>query len=98
MKPNIHPTYFQEATITCSCGAVLLTGSTVEKMHTEICSKCHPFYTGKKKVIDTTGRVDRFKKLAEKSEAKQTARLKASKAKVGDKKETVKKEKEAVAK
>lgn len=98
MKPNIHPTYFQDATITCSCGAVFLTGSTVEKMRTEICSRCHPFYTGKKKIIDTTGRVDRFKKLAEKSEAKQTARLKASKTKVGDKKETVGKEKEVVAK
>jgi large subunit ribosomal protein L31 len=78
MKSGIHPTYFKEATITCSCGAVLETGSTVETMHTEICSQCHPFYTGKKKFIDTTGRVDRFKKLAEKSEAKQVARLKAS--------------------
>lgn len=81
MKQGIHPTYFKEATIACSCGAVLVTGSTVEKMHTEICSQCHPFYTGKKKFIDATGRVDRFKKLAEKSEAKQVARLKAAKAK-----------------
>lgn len=81
MKPGIHPTYFKEATITCSCGAVLETGSTVETMHTEICSQCHPFYTGKKKFIDTTGRVDRFKKLALKSEAKQVARLKVTKAK-----------------
>ena len=81
MKQGIHPTYFKEATIACSCGAVLVTGSTVETMHTEICSQCHPFYTGKKKFIDATGRVDRFKKLAEKSEAKQIARLKASKTK-----------------
>lgn len=81
MKPDIHPTYFKEATIACSCGAVLATGSTVETMHTEICSQCHPFYTGKKKFIDTTGRVDRFKKLAEKAEEKQVARLKISKAK-----------------
>jgi large subunit ribosomal protein L31 len=93
MKPGIHPTYFKEATITCSCGAVLETGSTVETMHTEICSQCHPFYTGKKKFIDTTGRVDRFKKLAEKSEAKQIARLKVSKAK---KSETKKEEKKTV--
>ena len=81
MKSGIHPTYFQEATITCSCGAVLTVGSTTETMHTEICSQCHPFYTGKKKFVDTTGRVDRFKKLAAKSEAKQTARLKSSKEK-----------------
>ncbi|OGI15454.1 MAG: 50S ribosomal protein L31 [Candidatus Moranbacteria bacterium RIFCSPHIGHO2_01_FULL_54_31] len=81
MKPSIHPTYFTEATIACACGATLQTGSTVEKMHTEICSQCHPFYTGKKKFIDTTGRVDRFKKLAQKSEAKQVSRLKITKAK-----------------
>lgn len=82
MKPGIHPTYFKEATITCACGAVLHAGSTVETMKTEICSQCHPFYTGKKKFIDATGRVDRFKKLSLKSEAKQAARLKATKAKV----------------
>lgn len=82
MKQDIHPTYFKTATITCACGAVLHTGSTVEKMHTEICSECHPFYTGKKKFIDATGRVDRFKKLSQKSEAKQAARLKVTKTKI----------------
>lgn len=81
MKQGIHPNYFKEATITCACGAVLETGSTVETMRTEICSQCHPFYTGKKKFIDATGRVDRFKKLSLKSEAKQADRLKVSKAK-----------------
>jgi len=81
MKQGIHPTYFEQATITCSCGAVLETGSTTETMHTEICSACHPFYTGKKKFIDATGRVDRFKKLSLKSEEKQALLLKASKAK-----------------
>lgn len=79
MKSGIHPTYYAEATITCACGAVLTTGSTVESMHTEICALCHPLYTGKKKVIDTTGRVDRFKKMTEKSQAKQVARKKAPK-------------------
>jgi large subunit ribosomal protein L31 len=93
MKQGIHPTYYTKATITCACGAVLETGSTVESMHTEICAMCHPLYTGKKKVIDTTGRVDRFKKLTEKSQAKQVARKKAPKVKV-DKKETVKEKKE----
>lgn len=81
MKSGIHPTYCQEATITCACGAVLKTGSTVETMHTEICALCHPLYTGKKKVIDTTGRVDRFKKMTEKSQAKQISRKKAPKVK-----------------
>lgn len=83
MKPAIHPIYFPQATVTCSCGAVLVTGSTVETMHTEICSQCHPFYTGKKKFIDATGRVDRFKKRAEKAEVKQIASLKAAKIKGG---------------
>ncbi len=82
MKQGIHPNYYAKATITCACGAVLETGSTVETMHTEICALCHPLYTGKKKVIDTTGRVDRFKKMTEKSQAKQVARKKAPRVKV----------------
>ena len=65
MKKGLHPQYHTKATITCVCGAVYETGSTVETMHTEICSQCHPLYTGKKKIIDTTGRVDRFKKKYE---------------------------------
>lgn len=69
MKTKTHPNY-QTSTITCACGAVLSTGSTEQDMHTEICSQCHPFYTGKKKVMDTTGRVDRFKKLSEKTAKK----------------------------
>ena len=81
MKKSIHPTYHSKATITCSCGAVLTTGSTQAEMNTEICSACHPFYTGKKKMIDTTGRVDRFKKLSEKAAVKKEA-IKAKPAKV----------------
>ncbi len=96
MKKGLHPKYSTKATITCSCGAVLTTGSTTETMHTEICSQCHPLYTGKKKLIDTTGRVDRFKKLAEKSAAAQAARKKVPKVKV--EKEAPKKEKKAVKK
>lgn len=92
MKQGIHPNYFAQATVTCSCGAVLETGSTVETMHTEICSQCHPLYTGKKKLIDTTGRVDRFKKLAEKSEAAKVAHKKSLKMKAEAKKATPKKE------
>lgn len=61
MKEGIHPVY-HEATVTCNCGNTFTTGSTKEEIHVEICSKCHPFYTGKQKLIDTGGRVDRFKK------------------------------------
>lgn len=61
MKENIHPEY-KDTTITCACGEVIPTKSTRENIRVEICSKCHPFYTGKQKLVDTGGRVDRFKK------------------------------------
>lgn len=61
MKSGIHPDY-KETTITCACGNVIKTRSTKENIRVEICSKCHPFYTGKQKLVDTGGRVDRFKK------------------------------------
>ncbi len=67
MKKDIHPQYNTNATITCSCGATFKTGATKEELSIESCSQCHPAYTGKKKIVDSTGRVDRFKKLAEKS-------------------------------
>ena len=73
MQSKIHPRYFTAATISCACGSVLETGSTIEKLAVEVCSNCHPFYTGKKKVMDTTGRVERFKKMAEKAAAHQAA-------------------------
>ena len=63
MKPDIHPKY-KEIKVVCSCGNTFVTKSTIEKdeLHLEVCSNCHPFYTGKQKLLDTTGRVDRFKK------------------------------------
>ena len=64
MKADIHPTYFEIVTATCACGATFTVGSTSEKIDVEICSSCHPFYTGLEKVLDTTGRVDKFKKRA----------------------------------
>jgi large subunit ribosomal protein L31 len=70
MKKDIHPKYYPKAKITCACGNVVETGSTTEEMSVEICSACHPFYTGNKKLVDTTGRVDRFKKMAERTAAK----------------------------
>ncbi|MGN0601210.1 MAG: 50S ribosomal protein L31 [Oscillospiraceae bacterium] len=61
MRDGIHPNY-EETTITCACGNVIKTRSTKKDIKVEICSKCHPFYTGKQKLVDTGGRVDRFKK------------------------------------
>lgn len=61
MKKDIHPQYFPKAKIVCACGNVIETGSTTEFMEVEICAKCHPFYTGKEKIIDTAGRVEKFK-------------------------------------
>jgi len=61
MKADIHPDY-KETTISCACGEVIPTRSTRENIRVEICSKCHPFFTGKQKLVDTGGRVDRFKK------------------------------------
>jgi large subunit ribosomal protein L31 len=61
MKEKIHPQY-KETTITCACGNVIHTRSTKQDIHVEICSKCHPFFTGKQKLVDTSGRVDMFKK------------------------------------
>ena len=61
MREGIHPEYHQ-ATVTCNCGNTFVTGSTKENIHVEICSKCHPFFTGKQKLVDTSGRVDMFKK------------------------------------
>lgn len=73
MKKGIHPKYHEDAKIICYCGSEMETGSTQKEMHVEICSQCHPFYTGKKKMIDSTGRVDRFKKMTEKAAAKKEA-------------------------
>lgn len=62
MKEGIHPDYTSEAVVKCACGETFTTGSTRKTLHVEICSKCHPFFTGRQKLIDTGGRVDRFKK------------------------------------
>jgi large subunit ribosomal protein L31 len=61
MKDNIHPRY-APTTITCACGNVIETRSTAKDIHVEICSACHPFFTGKQKLVDTAGRIERFRK------------------------------------
>lgn len=61
MKEGIHPKY-KEVKAVCACGETFITGSTKDKIHVDICSKCHPFFTGKQKIVDAEGRVDKFKK------------------------------------
>jgi len=61
MKKDIHPSYNTDAKIICACGNVITTGSTENEIKTELCSQCHPFYTGKQKLVDSAGRVDKFK-------------------------------------
>jgi large subunit ribosomal protein L31 len=61
MKKDIHPKFFANAKVTCACGNVFAIGSTLEKIDVEICSNCHPFYTGADKIMDSAGRVGRFK-------------------------------------
>ena len=62
MKQKIHPQYHEETTVSCACGHSFVVGSTEKEIRTELCSACHPFYTGKAKFVDTAGRVDKFKK------------------------------------
>ena len=72
MKKKIHPEY-KESTINCACGEVIHTRSTKPNIRVDICSKCHPFFTGKQKLVDSAGMVDKFKKRYEKNEAKKRA-------------------------
>jgi len=100
MKKNIHPNY-GPAVIVCACGNRVETQSTVPEMQVEICSACHPFYTGQKKIVDTAGRVDRFTRRLERAKslqedlkkitaAKKPKKAKAEKKKVASKKKTKK--------
>lgn len=89
MKTDIHPTWYPEAQVTCACGTNFKTGSTLPSLRVDICSKCHPLFTGQQKFVDTLGQVDRFIKKTEISKAKQEERkkiLEARKSKVAEKK------------
>ncbi|PJE64004.1 50S ribosomal protein L31 [Candidatus Roizmanbacteria bacterium CG10_big_fil_rev_8_21_14_0_10_45_7] len=65
MKATIHPKYYPQATVTCGCGNTFTVGSTREKINVEICSKCHPLYTGETRLVDTMGQVEKFKKRSD---------------------------------
>ncbi|MAG44346.1 50S ribosomal protein L31 [bacterium] len=70
MKKKIHPKYYNKTQVKCACGASFKVGSTIPKINTEVCSQCHPFYTGDQKLVDTTGRVERFKSILKKHKQK----------------------------
>ena len=74
MKPDIHPTYYPNARVICSCGATWLTGCTVEEMRSDVCSTCHPFYTGEQRIVDTAGQVERFMKRLERRQSETAKR------------------------
>ncbi len=74
MKKDIHPTYHSDAKISCACGNTLDVGSTIEAISVELCSQCHPFYTGKQKIIDTARRVEKFQARASKKAEKVTGK------------------------
>lgn len=90
MKKDTHPEYNAKAKVTCVCGNSFTTGSTLKELKIEICSNCHPFYTGKQKIMDTAGRVDRFKRLTEQQAeiAKTRKGKKVKKAKAAKRKTT----------
>jgi large subunit ribosomal protein L31 len=74
MKANIHPKYYPTAKVICSCGATWLTGSTVPEIRTDVCSTCHPFYTGEQRIVDTAGQVERFMKRLERRQSESARR------------------------
>lgn len=69
MKKDIHPTYYPKAKVTCACGNAFTVGSTMKEIKVELCSACHPFYTGKQKLVDSARRVEKFKEKMEKKAA-----------------------------
>jgi large subunit ribosomal protein L31 len=82
MRENIHPKYFEDAIIVCACGNTWKTGSTRKEIRTDVCSRCHPFFTGEQRIVDTEGQVDRFyrklqarKQFQDQSEARDASRL-----------------------
>jgi len=72
MKPKIHPKWYPNARVICACGNTFTVGSTVPEIHTDVCSACHPFYTGEQRIVDTAGQVERFLRRLERGEELRT--------------------------
>lgn len=79
MKEGIHPQWYPQAQVICACGNTFTTGATVPVIHTDICSNCHPFFTGEQRIVDTAGQVERFMRRVEKSKAAATITKKPGK-------------------
>ena len=77
MKQNTHPQYYNDAKVTCACGNAWVTGSTSQEIKVNVCSKCHPFYTGQEKIVDTRGRVEKFQKRVGKAAPKKAKKVRA---------------------
>ncbi len=86
MKTNIHPQYFSQAQVICACGNRFTTGSTLPNIKVELCNKCHPFYTGEQKFVDTASRIQKFE--AKQNKAKQYLTKKVKKQEIEEQKET----------
>ena len=76
MKQGIHPEWFSEVKVTCACGNTFITGSTIPAIRVELCSACHPFFTGQQKFVDSLGTVERFQKKTEEAKVKRAERAK----------------------
>lgn len=84
MKKNIHPKYFNNCKVTCACGNIFITGSTLPAINVEVCSACHPFFTGEQKFVDTLGRVERFKQKQQVAKVKKYVKKSLRKKKAED--------------
>ena len=93
MKKDIHPKYYPEAKVTCACGNQFSVGSTLAEIHVEICSMCHPFYTGKQKLLDPARRIEKFRERLAKKDKVAAGRKGKKIKKEKTRKKTVKKEK-----
>ncbi|MEK7650256.1 MAG: 50S ribosomal protein L31 [Patescibacteria group bacterium] len=98
MQKELHPVYHDEAQVTCACGAKYKVGSTLEKISVEICAACHPFFTGQEKVMDTAGRVEKFKTRRAKASTVPTKNKQTKKLEKKAKKENSKEESEVASK
>ena len=75
-KSGLHPTYYNDTLVTCACGHTFTTGATVQTIKTDICSNCHPFYTGEQRIVDTAGQVERFMKRLQAAQTGRTSKKK----------------------
>ena len=90
MKKDIHPKWYPECKVTCACGNTFTVGATVPEMHIEVCSACHPYFTGQMKYIDTKGRIQRFQEKAKKAAALKAKKLKKKERKKKERPESFK--------